>query len=177
MKRAWHQNAKRSPASERTDALGNVFHSKSELRRWKELKLLEQIGEISVLERQKEFPLEINGRPVLIRSAGFPKGRPAKYTADFIYFQNGKRVVEEHKGGVDDRESRLRRAIVEAIYRIEIIVTGPAKTPRKSVKAALPYNPEEDSRESYNEAVRACGEQYKAGAPIGEFFLPERRDV
>lgn len=45
---------------------------------------------------------------------------------------------------------------------------------KDGVSLSRPYNPEEDSRESYNEAVRACGERYKAGAPIGEFFLPER---
>ena len=131
MTRPWHQNVRRSPASERT-LDGVVFDSKGELARWCELKLLEKAGEIAGLERQREVKLVIDGRAVLMRSARYPNGRPCRYTADFAYFQAGKRVLEEFKG-FDNAESRLRRAVVEAIYGIEIIVTGPAasKTPRK----------------------------------------------
>lgn len=138
MKRAWHQHVKRSPASERTSIEGIVFDSKAELRRWEELKLLEKAGEITGLVRQPRVAsMVIDGRQVVIRSAGFPNGRPARYTADFAYFQNGNRIWEEYKGR-DDRESRFRRAVVEAMFGIEIIVTGPAasKTPRIETDAA-----------------------------------------
>jgi hypothetical protein len=132
VKRSWYQQIKRSPASERTDSQGHVFDSKAELRRWEELKLLEKAGEISRLERQVVVPIHIGGDPVVIRSQHYPNGKPCKYTADFVYFQGNKRVWEEYKGR-DDSESRFRRAVVEAIYHVEIIVTGPAssKTPRK----------------------------------------------
>ncbi len=136
MTRAWHQNVKRASAAERT-VDGIVFDSKSEAKRWAELRLLEQVGEIDNLERQVRLPISFHGRPVKIRSAGFPAGRPCVYTADFRYNLPGRdfAVWEEHKGH-DDAVSRLRRAVVEAIYGIEIIVTGPAAadTPRKSAR-------------------------------------------
>lgn len=117
----------RSPPEERTSSDGVVFDSKAELRRWEELRLLQRAGKISGLRRQLVFLIEIDGRPVKIRSRGFPNGRPCKYTADFAYtdIAAGKRVWEEHKG-VDSAESRLRRAIVEALYNVEIVVTGAA---------------------------------------------------
>lgn len=137
MKRSWHQNVRRAPATDRTSVEGHVFDSKAELRRWEELRLLQQAGEISGLERQRRFDLACCGRPVLIRSARYPNGRACFYTADFVYLdRDGKPVVEEWKGH-DSPESRLRRAVVEALYGIEIIVTGPAasKTPRKRAAA------------------------------------------
>jgi hypothetical protein len=100
---------------------GMVFHSKGELRRWLELRLLERAGLIQLLRRQVPFPLVIDGKPIRIRSAGYPRGRACRYTADFAYIENGIRKVEEFKG-MDDTASRLRRAVVEAIYGIEIEV-------------------------------------------------------
>lgn len=125
MTRSWHQQIKRAPASERTDQFGTVFDSKAELRRWEELRLMEKAGLISGLARQREFVLAFEGRPVVIRSARYPNGRVCKYTADFVYFQDGKRIWEEHKG-VWTPESRLRIAVAEAIYGVEIKITGPA---------------------------------------------------
>lgn len=119
--------------AERT-ADGVVFDSKSEMRRWHDLVMLERAGEISGLERQVEYVLAFEGRPVKTRSAGFPNGRVCKYHADFRYTtKDGRLVVEEHKG-VDNEAARLRRAVVEALYGIEITVTGPgaSKTPRRS---------------------------------------------
>ncbi len=133
MTRAWHQNVKRSAPAERT-VDGVVFDSKSEARRWAELRLMELAGKISELERQFKIPLVIDGRPVKIRSAGFPAGRPCVYTVDFFYRDaEGCLVFEEHKGH-DDPVARLRRAVVEAIYGCEIVVTGPAAaaTPRRA---------------------------------------------
>jgi hypothetical protein len=137
MTRAWHQQVKRAPAAERT-VDGFVFDSKSEAKRWAELRLLERAGGIMNLTRQVAFPLMIDNRPVKIRSAGFPNGRPCVYTADFVYTvrraeDEYAEIVEEHKGH-DDSASRLRRAVVEAIYGVEILVTGPAAkdTPRRA---------------------------------------------
>lgn len=134
MKRAWHQQAKRSPPEERT-LDGIVFDSRAEMKRWAELQLLQKAGEIYLLDRQVQLNLVINGKPVKIRSRGVPNGRACHYTADFIYFEKGtdKRVIEEYKS-FDDPTSRLRRAVVEAIYGIEIRVTGAAAkhTPGKS---------------------------------------------
>lgn len=45
-----------SPKAQRT-LDGIVFHSKGEMERWAELKLLAKAGEIAGLERQVKFPL------------------------------------------------------------------------------------------------------------------------
>jgi hypothetical protein len=120
--KSWHQQAKRAPAIERT-VDGIVFDSKGEARRWAELKLLQAAGLIWGLSRQVVYPLFINDEPVKIRSKGYPNGRTVSYRADFVYFENdNQQVVEDYKG-FDDPCSRLRRAVVEAIYGFEIRIT------------------------------------------------------
>lgn len=105
---------------------GITFDSRKEARRYRDLKLLEAAGEISNIELQPNYPLSIlqpNGTylDVKIRSAGYPNGRRASYTADFRYQdkRSGRQIVEDVKG-MDTTASRLRRAVVEAIYGIEI---------------------------------------------------------
>lgn len=121
-----------APKAERT-VDGISFDSKSEMRRWLELRMLEKAGEIAALERQVEYVLAFNGRAVKTRSAGYPNGRVCKYHADFRYTaKDGRLVVEEHKGH-DTEADRLRRAVVEALYGIEITVTGPAASKTPSV--------------------------------------------
>ncbi len=103
--------------AKRTTVDGVTFASKAEARRHGELKLLEKAGDITGLQLQPEFPFVINGRPVKLRSAGFPNGRALKYVADFQYWRDGAMVVEDVKG-LDTPVSRLKRALVESIYGI-----------------------------------------------------------
>lgn len=124
MAKAWHQHAKRAPKEART-LDGATFDSKSEMRRYAELQLEEKAGLIRNLKRQVRYELHVNGEPIRIRSKGFPNGRACHYTADFVYFRDNEIVVEEHKGH-DDPAARLRRAVVEAIYKFRITITGPA---------------------------------------------------
>jgi hypothetical protein len=115
-----------------------VFDSKAELKRWYELRLLERAGEIKHLDRQYTFSMAYDGRPVKIRSKGFPNGRPCFYTVDFTYFTAaGVAIYEEYKAW-DTEVSRLRRAVIEAMYNIEITVTGPASksTPKRIASEA-----------------------------------------
>ena len=69
-----------------------VFDSAKEAKRYKELKLLEQAGEISNLVLQPRFLLQ----------EGFKKNektyRKIEYIADFQYNENGKTIVEDVKG-------------------------------------------------------------------------------
>ncbi len=96
---------------------GLRFDSKKEAFRYCELKLLQKAGHISHLEVQPVFKFEVNGRPVLIKSGGYPKGRQAKYTADFSYFDGEKRVVEDVKSSATKTEAyALRKALVEAMF-------------------------------------------------------------
>lgn len=67
---------------------GIAFDSRKEAKRYQELKLLERGGVISDLDYQVKFEL-------------IPKQegeRPCYYVADFVYTENGKKVVEDVKG-------------------------------------------------------------------------------
>ena len=72
---------------------GLVFDSKKEARRYEELRLLEKSGVISDLQTQVRFMLipsqHIDGKCV---------ERACFYVADFVYFENGQKVVEDTKG-------------------------------------------------------------------------------
>lgn len=66
---------------------GITYDSEKEYRRHRELLLIQKAGEIQDLDRQVPF--------VLIEKSKY--GREIKYVADFVYIQNGKKVVEDVK--------------------------------------------------------------------------------
>lgn len=109
--------------AKKTDMDGITFDSKKEARRYIELKNLLSAGVISNLKLQPEFPLVVGVTPVKIRSRGYPNGRRVKYVADFQYISTdtGELVVEDVKG-MDTSTSRLKRALVEAIYDVQVRV-------------------------------------------------------
>ena len=89
---------------------GITFDSIREGNRYRELKLLEKAGKISVLRRQVKFiliPAQF-GKPTEKYTRGPKKGqykrgeileRECAYIADFVYIdENGKKVVEDAKG-------------------------------------------------------------------------------
>lgn len=107
---------------------GHKFDSKREGNRYQELKILERAGEIANIELQPKFPLSILGtdgkhRDIKIRSKGYPNGRRCSYRADFRFqcLRTGRQIVEDVKGYDDDR-GRFKRAVVECIYEIEIVL-------------------------------------------------------
>lgn len=73
---------------------GIVFDSRKEGQRWKELKILEDSGEIDKLERQVKFQL----LPRQTGSDGKVLERKVEYVADFVYIRDGKVIVEDVKG-------------------------------------------------------------------------------
>jgi hypothetical protein len=75
----------RPPHKYRAKAVGD-FASKKEHKRHSELLLLESQAIIEGLERQKVFPLSINGVKI------------CTYIADFVYREKGVLVVEDAKG-------------------------------------------------------------------------------
>lgn len=97
---------------------GVTFDSQKEANRWLELKLLEQAGEISHLERQPSFKLFCGTTPIK-----FDSGRQATYRADFAYFSaaENKRVIEDAKG-FRTKEYKLKRAIVHAMHPMTKII-------------------------------------------------------
>lgn len=116
---------------QRTDTDGTVFDSEGEFNRWKVLQLRQRALEITNLRRQVPYPLIINNRPVLIRSKGYPNGRAVVWVADFVYAEIAdnddwplRDTAEDYKGWFT-AESRLKIAVVEAIYNIRVKITGP----------------------------------------------------
>jgi hypothetical protein len=86
---------------------GIVFDSRKEANRYKELVLLQKVGEISHLELQKEYELVPaqyanvpqygkNGNRIKDKRVCLEKA--VKYKADFVYEENGKTIVEDTKG-------------------------------------------------------------------------------
>jgi dsDNA-binding SOS-regulon protein len=110
---------------------GIRFASKKEAARYGQLKMLEKAGEISGLLCQPRFELSVNERTVLAAlkrgAARLAKDRslepgPIKigsYVADFSYWQNDKRIVEDVKG-FKTPLYRWKKKHVEAQYSIEI---------------------------------------------------------
>lgn len=93
----------------KTEIDGYVFDSRAESRRYSELLMLEKAGEISNLILQPVFPLIVSGEKI------------GKYIADFEYTDlNGKRIVEDVKG-VKTPVYRLKKKLVKAIHKIEIV--------------------------------------------------------
>jgi len=88
---------------------GLTFDSQAEHRRWRELVLLEQAGEISHLAVHPAYPLIVNGVKVGV------------YQADFVYTDaNGRRVTEDVKG-VKTPVYRLKRKLMWACHQIAIV--------------------------------------------------------
>lgn len=89
--------------------LGNItFDSKKESRRWQELCLLQRAGQITDLQRQVKFvliPTQYEKFPRYSTKTGkrLKDGirtleQELSYVADFVYMQDGKKIVEDVKG-------------------------------------------------------------------------------
>ena len=100
---------------------GHTFDSGKEAQCYIAFKSMEKRGEITGLTLKPVFKIVIDGKPLLIRSNGYPNGRQAKYTADFAFTRAGKRVVVDVKSPATRTEAyALRKALVEAIYHVVI---------------------------------------------------------
>jgi hypothetical protein len=87
---------------------GITFDSVAEARRYQHLRLLERVGEISDLELQPVYVIEINGKVI------------CRYYADFRYRTNGGETEVEDVKGVRTDVYRLKKKMVEAQYGIRI---------------------------------------------------------
>jgi len=91
----------------RVEVDGIRFDSKREASRYHELRYRQMAGEITHLEVHPVWDLIVNGAKI------------GKYTADFVYVENGEAVVEDAKG-VKTRDYVLRKKLMKAIYDIDI---------------------------------------------------------
>lgn len=89
---------------------GITFDSRKEAKRYAQLKVLEQAGEITDLRLQVPF--------ILIPKSKY--GRVIKYIADFTYNDvNGCQIVEDTKG-IKTPVYRLKKRMMQELYGIEI---------------------------------------------------------
>ena len=112
---------------------GETFDSLKEYRRFCELRLLEKAGEVTDLKRQVEFeliPAQFEEVPTgEFYKRGERKGQPktklvcveqsVKYLADFVYTENGKKVVEDTKG-FKTADYKIKRKLMLYIHKIKI---------------------------------------------------------
>ena len=99
-----------------------VFDSRAEYDRWRELKLYELAGVISELKRQVPYELI----PAQYETVGKRKKcveRACVYIADFVYFQDGKAIVEDCKGA-KTREYIIKRKLMLERYGIRVKETN-----------------------------------------------------
>ena len=95
---------------------GIKHDSIKEANRWCELKLLERVGKIRLLQRQVKYIL-------------IPKQegeREVCYIADFVYQEDGKLVVEDVKGYRDPSSAGyakfvLKRKMLLYFHRIRVV--------------------------------------------------------
>ncbi len=104
---------------------GITYDSKKEYRRHQELSLLERVGTIQDLQRQVKFVLiPAQREPDTIGArGGIKKGkvieRECTYTADFVYIEDGKTIVEDTKG-FRTKDYILKRKMLLHFYGIRI---------------------------------------------------------
>lgn len=93
---------------------GMTFDSVKEHKRYQELALLERAGQVSDLQRQVKFELipsqRIDGKVV---------ERACTYIADFVYYQDGRKVVEDTKG-FKTKDYIIKRKLMLHVHGIRI---------------------------------------------------------
>ena len=100
---------------------GLVFQSKNEMKRYRELLLLQKSGAITDLQLQTPFVLLDN----YVKNGKKIQG--VKYNADFTYYENGNYVVEDVKGVKTD-VYKIKKKLFEYRYPdLEIRETGAVK--------------------------------------------------
>ena len=94
---------------------GIRFDSQREASRWLQLKLLQQAGRISELERQVKFVLIPSQRD----ESGKVIEKQVAYIADFVYLKDGKTVVEDSKG-YRTEVYRLKKKMMLYFFHVRI---------------------------------------------------------
>ena len=101
------------------------FDSVKEYRRFCELSLLEKAGAITELQRQVEFeliPVQREPNTIGVRG-GIKQGKviekKCSYIADFVYTENGEKVVEDTKG-FKTKDYVIKRKLMLWVHGIRI---------------------------------------------------------
>jgi hypothetical protein len=96
--------------NQKTEVEGELFDSKREAERYRELRLMEKAGEIVDLKRQVSFDLIVNEMLV------------CRYRCDFEYTTKKGRVVEDSKGH-STKDYVIKRKLMLACRGIRVLET------------------------------------------------------
>ena len=128
---AWSSYRKSKYGAKKVTVDGLTFDSKKEANRYRELKILEKIGEITNLQMQVKYVLVPAQREpdTVGKRGGIIKGklieREVSYIADFVYTDvNGNRVVEDvkgYRGGGAYEIFKIKRKLMLYVHGIKII--------------------------------------------------------
>lgn len=111
---------------------GEIYDSTKEYKRYRELLLLEKAGAITDLQKQVKFVLIPTQYETYERYGKNGKRlkdgkrlleREVAYIADFVYFENGKKVVEDTKGykkGTAYDLFTLKRKLMLSVHGIRV---------------------------------------------------------
>ena len=90
---------------------GIKFDSKKEAARYAELAMLERAGRISGLERQVRFE-------VCQKVPGLKGSRARYYVADFVYDEDGKKIIEDVKSLITKKNPvyTLKKQLVQVKF-------------------------------------------------------------
>lgn len=105
---------------------GHQFASKAEADRYAQLKWLERARDIKALSVHPVFFLVVNGVTV------------GKFTADFMYHEGGRKVVEDVKGMITP-DASLRMRVFMALFpdhELRVINRGQSKAFKQRKVAA-----------------------------------------
>lgn len=91
--KSWGKKSPSKYHAQKTVVDGVEYDSKKESKRAQELEFLEKIGKIKNLQKQVRFILQDG----YVNNEG-QKIRPISYVADFVYEENGQKIVEDSKG-------------------------------------------------------------------------------
>lgn len=101
----------------KTEIDGIRFDSKKEGRRYTELRIMQEAGEISGLRLQVPFELI----PNQYGKDGKVAERKVKYIADFVYQRDGDIVVEDVKSKASRTDVyRLKKKLMRHVWGIEV---------------------------------------------------------
>lgn len=111
--KSWGKKNPSKYHAQKTVVDGVEYDSKKESKRAQELEYLEKLGKIKNLQKQVRFILQDR----YVNNEG-RKIRPISYVADFVYEENGQKVVEDVKSPATRTQSYLiKKKMFQFKYR------------------------------------------------------------
>lgn len=103
----------------RDEAGKQLYASRKEARRGAELELLERQGLITGLKKQPKYAFRAT--ETMAETLVYDSGRVVQYWGDFEYYDDGGELVIEDVKGVRTPVFRLKKALMWAYHRIEVV--------------------------------------------------------